>query len=491
MKKITDRMLARRRRHAGSGDARRTSPTTSPAAPSAPSAKPAPGRRKVSSTNSVTNSLAASGEAGAAAAAARISRPANSSPKTKSKPSSLAHDPGWETSRFRRNGLVSDQAANPTPTGQRPGRRRLESIPERHAPDRSRASRPAVTCRVIAITRSSPSPGNCRMCLIEMGMPKMGPDRKPVLGAGRQAEDQLDAASADLLRARDVAEGLGVRTNSPLVEECRRGRDGISPHQSSARLPDLRPGGRMPAAGIQRRVRPPGFALPREQSEEAEERRARPARHARRRALHPLLALHSLLARRSRRTTCSASSIAAATPTLTAHPGKRLENNYSLNTVDICPVGALTSHGFPLQDAGLVSEGNEELLHQLRDRLQHRHRHARRRHLSADAARERRRELLLDVRLRPAEFRLPAKRSPPARAAGARGAKAAAGDVEEHAIEAVGRAAAALRRLADRDPRVRPDDERRTLAHLAPCGIVRRDADRHRAAHRARATTFS
>ena len=26
------------------------------------------------------------------------------------------------------------------------------------------------------------SPGNCRMCLIEMGLPKMGPDRKPVLG---------------------------------------------------------------------------------------------------------------------------------------------------------------------------------------------------------------------------------------------------------------------------------------------------------------------
>ena len=27
------------------------------------------------------------------------------------------------------------------------------------------------------------SPGNCRMCLIEMGMPRMGPDRKPELGA--------------------------------------------------------------------------------------------------------------------------------------------------------------------------------------------------------------------------------------------------------------------------------------------------------------------
>ena len=32
--------------------------------------------------------------------------------------------------------------------------------------------------------------------------------------------------------------------------------------------------------------------------------------------------------------------------TLTAYPGKSLSNNYSLNTVDICPVGALTSTDF-------------------------------------------------------------------------------------------------------------------------------------------------
>ena len=31
---------------------------------------------------------------------------------------------------------------------------------------------------------------------------------------------------------------------------------------------------------------------------------------------------------------------------LTAHPGRLLENNYSLNTVDLCPVGALTSTDF-------------------------------------------------------------------------------------------------------------------------------------------------
>ncbi len=32
--------------------------------------------------------------------------------------------------------------------------------------------------------------------------------------------------------------------------------------------------------------------------------------------------------------------------TLSCYPGKQLENNYSLNTVDICPVGALTSRDF-------------------------------------------------------------------------------------------------------------------------------------------------
>ncbi len=35
--------------------------------------------------------------------------------------------------------------------------------------------------------------------------------------------------------------------------------------------------------------------------------------------------------------------------TLTAYPGKPFDNNYTLNTVDICPVGALTSKDFRFQ----------------------------------------------------------------------------------------------------------------------------------------------
>src|SRR5208282_84492 len=35
--------------------------------------------------------------------------------------------------------------------------------------------------------------------------------------------------------------------------------------------------------------------------------------------------------------------------TLAVHPDKRFDNNYSLNTVDICPVGALTTKDFRFQ----------------------------------------------------------------------------------------------------------------------------------------------
>ena len=35
--------------------------------------------------------------------------------------------------------------------------------------------------------------------------------------------------------------------------------------------------------------------------------------------------------------------------TLSVHPGRKLDNNYGLNTVDICPVGALTSNDFRFQ----------------------------------------------------------------------------------------------------------------------------------------------
>ena len=64
--------------------------------------------------------------------------------------------------------------------------------------------------------------GNCRMCLFEMGTPKMGPDRKPILAADGKPEiawmprPQIGCATG-------VTPGMGIRTDSALVKDCRNG----------------------------------------------------------------------------------------------------------------------------------------------------------------------------------------------------------------------------------------------------------------------------
>ena len=113
--------------------------------------------------------------------------------------------------------------------------------------------------------------------------------------------------------ANTVAEDMGIRTQDQAGRGMPQGGDGVPAHQPPARLPDLRPGGRVPAAGILRRLRQRRLALPRAEGQEAEERGHRPAHHARRRALHHVLPLHPLH-ERDRRRPCSASSSAAASP---------------------------------------------------------------------------------------------------------------------------------------------------------------------------------
>ncbi len=58
-----------------------------------------------------------------------------------------------------------------------------------------------------------PRPGNCRMCLIEMGMPKMTPDRKPVLGEDGKPEINW-IPRPQISCAQDVTEGMAIRTDS-------------------------------------------------------------------------------------------------------------------------------------------------------------------------------------------------------------------------------------------------------------------------------------
>jgi NADH-quinone oxidoreductase subunit G len=188
------------------------------------------------------------------------------------------------------------------------------------------------------------SPGNCRMCLIEMGMPRMGPNRTPLLGDDGRPEINW-MPRPQICCATDVSEGLGVRTNSPLVEECRRGvmefllinhplDCPICDQAGECRLQEFSVEyGRQDSRFFEHKVKKPKNVVLGPRVTLDDERCILCSRCIR---FSKEIAHDDVLGFIDR----------GSHTVLTAHPGKRLENNYSLNTVDICPVGALTSSDF-------------------------------------------------------------------------------------------------------------------------------------------------
>src|SRR5438874_6345315 len=188
------------------------------------------------------------------------------------------------------------------------------------------------------------SPGNCRMCLIEMGMPRMGPDRKPELGAdGKPIINWM--ARPQICCAQDVAEGMGVRTSSPLVEECRKGvmEFLLINHPLDCPICDQAGECELQEFSVEYGAAGSRFLENKVKKPKAVQ-------------LGPRLTLDDDRCILCSRCVRFCNEIAkddvlgfterGSHTVLTAHPGKRLENNYSLNTVDLCPVGALTSTDF-------------------------------------------------------------------------------------------------------------------------------------------------
>ena len=188
------------------------------------------------------------------------------------------------------------------------------------------------------------SPGNCRMCLVEMGMPKMGPDRKPELGPdGKPVINWMPRPQISC--AQDVSEGMGVRTSSPLVEECRRGvmEFLLINHPLDCPICDQAGECQLQEFSVQYG----------NQSSRFLENKVKKPKNV---ELGPRVTLDDERCILCSRCIRFCNEIVdddvlgfidrGSHTVLTAHPGKRLENNYSLNTVDICPVGALTSTDF-------------------------------------------------------------------------------------------------------------------------------------------------
>jgi NADH dehydrogenase/NADH:ubiquinone oxidoreductase 75 kD subunit (chain G) len=188
------------------------------------------------------------------------------------------------------------------------------------------------------------SPGNCRMCLIEMGFPRLGPDRKPELGQdGKPIINWMPRPQISC--AQDVAEGMAVRTDSPLVKECQRGvmefllinhplDCPICDQAGECRLQEFSVDyGNSSSHFLENKVKKPKNVQLGPRVTLDDERCILCSRCIR---FCQEIAHDDVLGFIDR----------GSHTVLTAHPGKSLDNNYSLNTVDICPVGALTSTDF-------------------------------------------------------------------------------------------------------------------------------------------------
>jgi NADH-quinone oxidoreductase subunit G len=190
-------------------------------------------------------------------------------------------------------------------------------------------------------------PGNCRMCLIEVGMPKLDAQRKPVLAADGKPEvgwmprPQIGCAT-------QITEGMGIRTESPLVDECRKGvmEFLLINHPLDCPICDQAGECKLQEYSVQ---------YGNEDSRFTDDKVKKPKRVdiGRNIVLDDERCIMCSRCIRFSREMVHDDVLGfidrGSHTTLAVHPGKRLDNNYSLNTVDICPVGALTSKDFRFQ----------------------------------------------------------------------------------------------------------------------------------------------
>jgi NADH-quinone oxidoreductase subunit G len=188
------------------------------------------------------------------------------------------------------------------------------------------------------------SPGNCRMCLIEMGMPKMGPDRKPVIGPDGKAEIGW-IPRPQISCAQDIAEGMGIRTDSAMVKECRQGvmEFLLINHPLDCPICDQ-------AGECQLQE----FSV--EYGNGASHFLEHKVKKPKRVEVGPRVTLDAERCVLCSRCIRFMQEVAhddvlgfvdrGSHSTIACHPDRTLDSNYSLNTVDICPVGALTATDF-------------------------------------------------------------------------------------------------------------------------------------------------
>ena len=188
--------------------------------------------------------------------------------------------------------------------------------------------------------------GNCRMCFVEMGTPAVDPATKaPIMdpATGKQKINWMPRPT--IACATNASPGLHIRTNTPAVQECRNGVTEFLLINHPLDCPICDQAGEC-------KLQEHSTAYGRGYSRFVEQKNVKPKRTQ----LGPRVTLDDERCILCSRCVRFSKEVAkddvlgfidrGSYSTLTCYPGRKLENNYSLNTVDICPVGALTSTDF-------------------------------------------------------------------------------------------------------------------------------------------------
>ena len=200
-----------------------------------------------------------------------------------------------------------------------------------------------------------PVAGNCRMCLVEVGMPAMGRDRKPVLNEDGTPVIQKGVLPYDpslprgaIACATPVAPNMEIYTDSDNTKMMREAvlESLLINHPLDCPICDQAGECKLQEYSVEH-----GQAT----SRFVETKVSKPKQVD----LGPRIMLDDercILCTRCIRFSRDVAGDDAlgivnrgSYNTIAAYPGERFDNNYTLNTVDLCPVGALTSKDFRFQ----------------------------------------------------------------------------------------------------------------------------------------------
>ncbi len=187
--------------------------------------------------------------------------------------------------------------------------------------------------------------GNCRMCLVELGTPMI--DRatnQPVLDENGKPKISFMPKPA-IACSTKATPGMHVKTQTPAIKDCQNGVMEFLLVNHPLDCPICDQAGEC-------RLQEFATDYGRGYSRYIEEKNVKPKRTQ----LGPRVTLDDERCILCSRCVRFSKEIVkddvlgfidrGSYSTLACYPGKKLENNYSLNTVDICPVGALTSTDF-------------------------------------------------------------------------------------------------------------------------------------------------